>query len=483
MRDWLKKYPIHTLLILPYLAFFLYAKNAHILNIEMIIRPLLFSIFVSLIVLFSAYFLFSKKLLKAGIWSSFVLFLFANYGFIYDYIEQIYYAGYWPFSNIHRYLVLSYIIIIILAYFVVRISHYYFYNLTQWLNMLIPSLILFNVLFIIVNPYYKKRNDKECNNTIILQTNRPKPDVYYFILDGFSNFNALRNFYKYENDTFHKFLIDKGFFIAKNSYANYYYTSSSLPATLNMNYLSNNSLKSIKDNLVFRVFKSLGYTIYTVNSGYTVSNQFICADIDLNKEIINDYERAILKNTIFRLDDLVGIIPYFRIKQQLSFLKNIDSSYPSPKFIFAHIVCPHPPYVFDKNGKLKPTNSFSDKTWEPKESYLEQLEYISKEMMKTTEIILNNYNNSNIKPIIIIQSDHGPYFSHKNPEIVKYCRTHILNAMFLQNKDSLYHNISAINTFRYIFKYELGLNINLIKDSMAGLEELEKNRNYINLYN
>ncbi len=483
MKELLKKYPLHTLFILTYFAIFLYAKNAHILTIDVIYRPLIISLFISTFVLFCAYFLFLKKILKAGIWSSIVLFLLSNYGFIYDYLEKLYYAGYWPFENIHRYLILFFILAFVLAYFVVRISRYYFYNLTKLLNVLIPSLIVFNLFFIIINPYYREKESKECNNKVTLQTNSPKPDVYYFILDGYANFKVLKNFYKYENDTFYNFLMSNGFYIANNSYSNYYFTYNSLTSILNMKYLDNNSFISMYDNFVFRAFKSLGYTIFTVNSGYTVSNKFLCTDVDLNKEIINDYERTILKNTILRLDDLIGIIPFFRINQQLSFIKNFDYSYKSPKFVFAHIVCPHPPYVFNRNGELKPTNSFSDKTWDPKESYIEQLAFISNEMMKIITKIFNSYKDSNIKPIIILQSDHGPFFSHKNYEIVKYCRTHILNAIFLSNKDSLYQDISSVNTFRYIFKYEFGLNIKLIKDSMPGLYELKENRNFLNLYN
>ncbi len=483
MKRWLESYPIHTFLILPYLAIFLYTKNAHVLSINMTFRPLLVSLVVSGIIFLISYFLFAKKILKAGIWSSVVLFFLANYGFIYDFLEKFYYAGYWPFSSIHRYLLLLYIIIFVVLYLFIRYSNYYFYNFTRWLNILLPTMIFFNLLFIIVNPYSKGDITKttcQCKQTL---TPKHTPDIYYFILDGYANPKCLKKYYRHPMDSFFNALEDQGFYVAYDAFANYFFTASSLPATLNMNYLSATSFRSISNNLVFCILKSMGYTIYTVNSGYTVSNSFVCSDVDLNKEIINEYERSILKKTIFRLDDLIGLLPYFRIKQQLSFIRQFTFQSNSPKFLFAHIVCPHPPYVFDKQGLLNPTNSFADKTWEPKEAYVDQLIYISKEIYSIVQQIQARYKDSTTKPVIVIQSDHGPFIAHSDKMATKYCRTHILNAFYVSCKDSLYPNISLVNTFRYIFKYELGLPIKLLSDSIAGISELEGNPNFINLTN
>ncbi|MCX7862777.1 MAG: hypothetical protein N2449_07255 [Bacteroidales bacterium] len=482
MKFFFEKYPWHSFLILPYLAIFLFAKNAHLLTIDVLIRPLLISFIVSSSGLFVAYYLFQKKIQKAGIWISFVLFLLANYGFIYDFLELAYYKGLWPFSNIHRYLILIFILIILVAYLFIRFSKYYFINLTRWLNILLPLLIVANIIFILINPYASKNNNNysDCVDVQPINFSNYKPDVYYFILDGFANKTTLEKYYHTKIDTFYSFLNTNNFYIAHESFANYFFTANSLSATLNMNYLENFPKQSLSNNLVFRVFKALGYKIYTINSGYAVSRYFVCSDVDFNKEMINDYERAILKNTIFRLDDLIGIIPYFRVKQQLDFIRQIDFQNNSPKFVFAHIVCPHPPYVFSKEGKLKPVNSFSDKTWDPKEAYAEQLQYIAHEIMGVIQTILSNYNHNN-KPLIILQSDHGPFLSNPNPDVVEYSRTHVLNALMLKNNDSLYQNISLVNTFRYVFRHEFKLNIKLLPDSMLGLHELLQNRNFTDL--
>ncbi len=483
MKKLFEKFPFHSFLILPYLAIFLYAKNAHLLSIGMIIRPLLVSLVFSSLFLFVAYFLFCRNIIKAGLWTSFVLFFMANYGFIYDYLEILYYQGYWPFSNIHRYLIFFFFVLFIVAFLFIRYSKYYFFNLTRWLNILLPMLIVANLIFILVNTNLKERRKLTytCDDTPVIHTSVNKPDVYYFILDGFANRRTIEEFYKARFDTFYNFLQANGFYIADSSFANYYFTYSSLTATLNMNYLDHSQSISLSDNLVFRVFKSLGYNIYNINSGYAVSRYFICVDVDLNNEIINDYERAILKSTIFRLDDLIGIIPYLRIKQQFDYIRNFDFRSNSPKFVFAHIVCPHPPYVFNRNGELSPVNSFSDKTWDPKDAYIEQLTFIGLEIMNIIRAIKEVYKNAFTQPIIIIQSDHGPFFSNYSQEVIKYCRTHILNAFHVSKPDSLYKHISSVNTFRYIFRYEMGLNTKLLKDSMAGINDLISIRNFKDL--
>ncbi|MCX7954861.1 MAG: hypothetical protein N3A01_06695 [Bacteroidales bacterium] len=483
MKKILTLTPIHSFLILPYLALFLYSQNAHLLTVEMLIRPLVFSVLVSVLAFCISYYVFDKNSLKAGIFVTLFLFLLSFYGFFYDYIEYLYYLNIWPFSNIHRYLIIFYFVFCVIIYFFVKYSKYNFYNLTRWLNILLIFLIIFNILHSITSILKNKYNTNKsiCKEINIKLPGNKKPDIFYIIIDGFANQNILKKYYNINIDTFVKFLEKKGFFVSTSSIANYYSTPQALHSTLNMKYIEGSESVNVNNNLVFNIFKSNGYKIYVVKSGYTISNNFVCTDEYLYNDILNDYERGILKNTIFRLDDLVGIVPYIRIKKQFEIIKNFNFKLSSPKFLFAHIVCPHPPFVFNRNGELKPVNSFSDNVWDPKNAYGEQTLFVVKEIMAIVNNILEKYKFAITKPIIIIQSDHGPFYSGGNRNDFVKCRTYIFNAIYLENKKWLYNNISAVNTFRYVLKYEFNFNIDLLQDKPAGLNDLLQSRIYNDL--
>lgn len=148
---------------------------------------------------------------------------------------------------------------------------------------------------------------------------------------------------------------------------------------------------------------------------------------------------------------------------EFEILKTLASRSPSqPKFIFAHILLPHPPFVFDRNGYSLPHthpftiedgNHYHGSSNEYRQKYLEQLTYGNKKILETLDAILAN---SKTPPIIILQSDHGPGAFLDWESIENTClkeRVSILNAYYLPEggKSKLYPEITPVNTFRLIF--------------------------------
>jgi hypothetical protein len=142
-----------------------------------------------------------------------------------------------------------------------------------------------------------------------------------------------------------------------------------------------------------------------------------------------------------------------------------------PKFVFTHIIAPHPPYVFDREGNpLDPPYAFtlSDQMTsdisESQTGYIEQLQFINQEILATIDGILAN---SKSPPIIIIQGDHGPgtrtdYDSWENSCL--YERYSILNAYYLPGVDpsSIPMDISPLNSFRLILNMYFNTNLELL---------------------
>jgi hypothetical protein len=73
----------------------------------------------------------------------------------------------------------------------------------------------------------------------------------------------------------------------------------------------------------------------------------------------------------------------------------------SPKFVYVHVLLPHLPFIFDKDGNLLPIQDIYD--WH---YYLGQYQYATKLGMQLLTTLLAQADPKN-PPVIIFQSDHG----------------------------------------------------------------------------
>jgi hypothetical protein len=139
-------------------------------------------------------------------------------------------------------------------------------------------------------------------------------------------------------------------------------------------------------------------------------------------------------------------------------LKNSqNTSDKKPKFIYAHIMMPHPPYYFDAEGNRMDLNYFND--GKNKHKYLEQLKYTNKLLMQTIRGI---FNSAKQPPIIIVQSDHGFRSYGGNDKMEIECS--VLNCFYFPDKDYslLDDSLKTINTFRIIFNKYFNQNLEMI---------------------
>lgn len=126
-----------------------------------------------------------------------------------------------------------------------------------------------------------------------------------------------------------------------------------------------------------------------------------------------------------------------------------------PKFVYAHIICPHAPFVFDKKGgKTEPANYFN---FSNRKYYLEQHMYMSQKALDVVDAIQTR---SKIPPIIILQSDHGQRGNTGKDRIpVGDLWQDILNTYYLPGTGNkgLHQSFRPFNTFRLIFENYFGL--------------------------
>jgi hypothetical protein len=323
------------------------------------------------------------------------------------------------------------------------------------------------------------------------------PDVYFLILDAYGRSDVLKEMCGFDNSAFLDGLERKGFVVARSSRSNYCQTALSLAATLNLRYLDDlrgdptddrRPLRlMISDNPVFRSFRERGYRLVTFASGFDATESF---DADLTLAPSTDLRtfHALMANQTplwLLLGQRASRDPH-RLHRERA-LKVFDElpsvAHPSsgPTFTFAHVVSPHPPFVFGADGRdvsaHETTYSMSDSEgWrglpghEGPDDYVrryrEQVAYVTGRVEQVVDRILAS---SPTPPIIIIQGDHGPgsHFDSAadSPNDVRE-RFGILNACYLPEggRSRIGGCITPINTMRVVVDECMGTKLGLLEN-------------------
>jgi hypothetical protein len=329
------------------------------------------------------------------------------------------------------------------------------------------------------------------------------PDVYYVILDGYGRQDVLSALFDYDNRPFLDFLRSRGFSVADRAMSNYNFTFYSLASSLNMAYLGQvahqdlSYRQSVRDylkgNQVFRQMRSLGYQVVAFDTGFSPTT-FDGADLFLKPDYgpsseeerlyanltLNEFEGLLLHTTWGRavLDSYAreirrqapGLIDFSYEKHRARVLFTISSlseiaQRPGAYFVMAHVVAPHPPFVFGPQGqRLIQTEPFSlseigcCEQDEYVSRYRDQVEYVNHLLRLEIDEILRA---SDVPPIILLQGDHGPggHLERQSASrLGMQARMAILSAYYLPDGETgaLNPGITPVNSFRLIFNQLFG---------------------------
>jgi hypothetical protein len=342
------------------------------------------------------------------------------------------------------------------------------------LNLMTIILLLFPVIRLLVYTAARATPlERKTDHTVQVDIKSTSPDIYYIVLDSYTRSDVMKNRLGYDNSSFVTSLQDMGFYVADCSQSNYGLTSLSLSSALNMDYLQNISdVYQPKENDLLYAFKTLdsnalrntlthaGYETVAFSSGFTWiewrdAEHFI-APVNAGT---TEFEVMVLFSTYARILDDFGIVnlddiyaEHYRARTRLV-LDGFDNllKLPSPKFIFIHIIAPHPPFGLDKNGNNIMPDQIDDLT-----GYENQAEFISAAILPQLQKLINESANP---PVIILQGDHGR-FDGDPDDLMK-----ILNAYYLPgHTDQLYPSISPVNSFRVVLNSYFGTDFPLLKD-------------------
>jgi len=510
-KTWLKKYflnwpaPIYVLLGAAFPVLYLYAYNVSQMKFGEAALPLGLCLAGGM-VLWALLTLILRNARKAGLGTIIFLFFFFTYGYLCDGLD---YLGL-PVPR-HAYFIPVILFIWGCCVYFIRRAKRDFRTTTTVLNVVAVALIAINLFNIASYEIELARTSEDRPEESWPESPAtpaepdPLPDIYFIILDEYAHPDTMREWYDYDNSEFFNSLEEKGFFIASESKTRSQATPQCLAQILNMEYLTpgweykpeignyvenetnvkshpsyiwnDETFTKIAYNEVADFLRARGYKYvtfvasalwrdYLKDSSDLYFNYFTNDFKNAATPWISAFQETLWNTTMLR--------PFYQLvtksesetnhrRKTLGILEHLKKmpEMEEPKFIFAHLYCPHDPLVFGPNGEYISRENY--KNYADKKYYRDQYIFITKEIEKVVDALLEK---SEVPPIIILQSDHGIRPKHTGIVVGPNEWHKIFNAMYLPglNYSEISPAISPVNTFRLIFNHYFDADYPLLKD-------------------
>ncbi len=424
-----------------------------------------------------------KSKTKSGLITSLGLFLFFFYGHIYLQLDELQKED------------LSHFFLLIPLLILFGFGTYYFIrtkrlldNATFIVNIVSISLVLISfvsiVEFYMTENYVNETIEESIKNPIQVANAENLPDIYYIIPDGYAGSKSLELFNNYDNSEFIDFLTNKGFYVSSESFSNYKPTKLSLSSTLAMKYVNylgdvkeENSKggillrKVLENSEVIQYLKSKGYTIFSIEGNPISTKNSELVDFHLcgPGKYASDFDLMLIRTTILQpiyVELFSGNVREHKLCGFSELINTSELDY-KPKFVLAHIMIPHTPYVFGPNGEPVITKDLSLDGKKNYELYLDQLQFVNKKIQEVVEKLVVK----EPSPIIIIQSDHGirggPYKGAG--ENGKYIRDfNNFKAYYFPDKgrNIEFETTTPVNSFRVLFNLYFDEHYEILEDKI-----------------
>jgi hypothetical protein len=465
----MKKPPLYPFSLAAYPVLVLGAYNISQIAPGDILRPLLLS-FLAAGVVFGSVRLFLHDWHRAALAAALVLLLFFSYGQVYAGAKLVGIT----FLR-HRVLVAAWGVLLIvgLVYIIGWLKNPP--NWTPWLNLISALMLVYPAIVIsssVVDQTLASRVAAVDVHAMASTAEETKPDIYYIILDSYARQDALLEDFGYDNTSFIKALEDRGFYVADCAQSNYALTTLSLPASLNYNYLEElepKFTKKIKDegfyikhSAVRSFLESQGYRTIAFATGYQFSelrDAHIYQEPRFRSSAASPFEALLANTTLLRLATDFGYLDLEKVSDQEYFRQRTSAAFEGlkdvprdegPYFTLAHIILPHPPYVFGARGEkvyyggTAAHGELGLAEQQHVQGYRDQVTFANQRTIESVDAILER---SDIPPIIIIQGDHGA------PGASASHRMRILNAYYAPKAAELFYPaITPVNSFRLILR-------------------------------
>jgi hypothetical protein len=374
-----------------------------------------------------------------------------------------------------------------LAYFVAS-KHRWISQVTQALNMTSTVLVLLAMIplgtFAATSwTVATTAGDVPSGADVVLDPpTGPQRDIYHLIFDRYGSETSLQVGPGIDNHEFISWLKDEGFHVIDGSRANYQKTLQSLAATLSVESLDELAQGMGPDNmntgpLIDRIrnsragalLQSIGYRYVHLGSWFAKTRGSDIADSVRHPNVQASFLDAFLSRSILSLawKNITDGTQMIRESTDYQFdeLHAIVSE-PGPTYVFAHILLPHPPFMFLADGNLDPGRA----------TYESQLRYTNSRIQELVESLLDVPEPE--RPIIILQADEGPFPARYAADHTEFdwsaasdeellMKFGILNAMYLPGPEGVAPvrpDLTAVNTYPELLRRYFGSTIQDLAD-------------------
>ena len=366
-----RPWPVYPVLVGAYFVLFLYSVNLGEAELGDLLPVLVIVVLLTSVALLGLG-LILGNLQRAALALTAVLIPLFAYGHVQELLKPVRVG-----PTIQQLLWLIAIVLLLLAAWRIRGS---LGRLTSALNVIAAVLVI--VTLVVIAPYQASLfGGTGGARTASIDVDSPpasgtSPDIVYIVFDRYPSERSLELNYGIENDLYDK-LRERGFYVADRSHANYQRTSMSLASTLSAELLDKRGrdeqlfgptdmsgpYSRIQNSNVARFLKSRGYDYVHIGSDFSGTQTSPLADVNPRYDAISDFGTAFIESTAIPgiarrlgLDGPRGERRYNWTQWELDQLESLPDR-DGPTFVFGHVLLPHTPYIFDRDGTFIPDPS------------------------------------------------------------------------------------------------------------------------------
>jgi hypothetical protein len=506
------RWVVHPLLFAAVPVLLLFAANTDEgLSPGQLIGPLLVVLTGTAVVWGIAWLAFGHNLARAGLLTTLLVVLFFIYGAVHGALEGHHLLG--LDLGQHRILLVVWLALAAWGVWLAAHTGAGLAEVTGALNVIAAVLVLINAFSI---GYSQARAHSAPSQIPGLENvslhwtpragmTRP-PDIYYVMFEEYAGPAALRDQFGFDNSPFLDALAAKGFHVVATPHTNYPRTSLSLASSLNLSYLDFLTQRDgrntgdasplrelMKDHLAGRLLRAAGYEFDQLGSWWEPTSNSPLADRNITYGGWSDFTNILYQSTA--LWPVAQRVPFLAdrtdarrrdwrsVQFQFDQLAQLGAKRgPKPRLVFAHILIPHAPYVFTRDGSYV---SLEQEVAESgTDAYVRQLEYTNTRILQLMDHLLSVPEAE--RPVILLQSDEGPYAGaptswKRIPARALERKFGILNAYYLPGPvpatgsagSEIPSTMTPVNSFRLVFDRYFGTKLPLLPDQEFVFRDLQ----------
>ena len=412
--------------------------------------------------------------LRAALAATFLLAMWFSYTHLFRLIMATLVAWGMPLGR-HRYVMAIWALTVLAGILVLRFGRFNDALLNRWLNAVSAMLIVVTLvpigISLVAGAAIPGADATDAERIALDVAGKPTPDIYFLVFDRYADAQTLEDCFDFDNSPFIDALEERGFWTDRRCRANYPKTVFSLTSTLNMRYVRTddpnvkNGAVLRKGHEVARALRGAGYDYYHLGnwSGPLRANRLATYNRPVSP-LPSEFATA-----LYDLTPLTKLAPIKGTRSGI--IGSLDAigavaAEPGPKFVFAHVLLPHRPFVFDRDGAPVTWMESSLRTYE--ENYVNQLVFTNRKILAAIDAILAQAGQN---PIIILQADEGPCLSEADsdkdlPSQIRR-RTGVLAAYRFPGVDvpaAVSPTRSLVNTFRIVLREQFDADVELLED-------------------